>query len=652
MRLCLNILFLCVMMCGCCFASEIDVESLFDGNVQNEEQSILLEYLELLQQSPMNVNQVSAKELCRLPWISPLLAARIIQYRHDHGEFKRLEDLQNVRGIKSSYDKIAPFLTTGKTNFSMPLHVQGRHRIMSPLQQSKAYQEDVYAGTKEKVYNRIHGTVSEVARFGMLIEKDAGERPCHDFFAGHLVFTPSLPITVLLGNFTAEYAQGLVFSGPYRMMKSSDPVAPAKQRSRGIAPFLSTTENYAFSGVGISSRIKMVEISAFTSQQKRDARLEENFITSLPETGLHRTANELAIKDKIVERVNGYAAQAQIGKNGHIGGVVQHMSLNYPFAKGESAQAYDFSGDYNQVVGLNGDLTVGSINTFAEMARSKSGGQAVLAGMWYDLSPLECVVLYRHYDADFHNFYGLGFGERAETQNENGFYVGLRARFNAQTTMNLFFDQWHSDWLQTFVPMPSSGYELLFSVEHQASSFLNTCLQCRVENKDAGTFIQDAFGNDARIVTRPQRSKVRLDIKYQPARTIRFRTRLEFTDFSHDGQLFSSKRYGTLLYQDLFWQPKSSITCQTRWTLFEAPSYEHRFYQFENDLPGIMRLTMLNGRGRRWYLLCGWRPSPLVKINLKYENLYMDDQQTIGSGNDIIFSQNAHAVSLQFDWQF
>ncbi len=48
---------------------------------------------------PININTATQAELESLPHIGPALAARIIQYRQEHGPFARIEDIQNVPGI-------------------------------------------------------------------------------------------------------------------------------------------------------------------------------------------------------------------------------------------------------------------------------------------------------------------------------------------------------------------------------------------------------------------------------------------------------------------------------------------------------------------------------------------------------------------------
>lgn len=48
---------------------------------------------------PLDLNQATAEELERLPGLGPELARRIVEYRQQHGAFKRLEDLAEVKGV-------------------------------------------------------------------------------------------------------------------------------------------------------------------------------------------------------------------------------------------------------------------------------------------------------------------------------------------------------------------------------------------------------------------------------------------------------------------------------------------------------------------------------------------------------------------------
>jgi competence protein ComEA len=49
--------------------------------------------------APVEINSATAADLEALPGIGPVLAARIVAHREEHGRFERLEDLLEVEGI-------------------------------------------------------------------------------------------------------------------------------------------------------------------------------------------------------------------------------------------------------------------------------------------------------------------------------------------------------------------------------------------------------------------------------------------------------------------------------------------------------------------------------------------------------------------------
>ena len=62
--------------------------------------------------APINLNTATQAQLETLPGIGAKAAQRILEFRQKNGNFKKVEDLMNVKGIgEKSFLKLKPLLT-------------------------------------------------------------------------------------------------------------------------------------------------------------------------------------------------------------------------------------------------------------------------------------------------------------------------------------------------------------------------------------------------------------------------------------------------------------------------------------------------------------------------------------------------------------
>jgi competence protein ComEA len=62
--------------------------------------------------TPVNLNTATQAQLESLPGIGAAAAQRILEYRQKNGNFKKIEDLMNVKGIgEKSFLKLKPLIT-------------------------------------------------------------------------------------------------------------------------------------------------------------------------------------------------------------------------------------------------------------------------------------------------------------------------------------------------------------------------------------------------------------------------------------------------------------------------------------------------------------------------------------------------------------
>ncbi len=627
----------------------MDVEPLVEGLEESEDQSALLEYLSDLKQHPLDLNKATAQQLSTIPWISPIQAIDIIKYRYNHGNFTDVSELLNIRGVAANFDHIKPFVSV-KRQYTLNLHVEGRHRAISKLEVARGYKEHIYLGSPYKLLNRLNGSAFH-AQFGLLTEKDPGEKNWDDLRLGYVELTlPKFKSHLILGNFSAAFGQGLVFWGPYNISKGSDAVAPAKQRSRGLYRYLSVDENSAYYGAAAEVQLKPLKLTTFYSRNAIDSAVNGDSLISMPTTGYHRLPSEWKKKDRAREHVLGLAAQLQWGVFNQIGITLQHSAFSHNLPQQETAAQHDFYGVSNSVLGLNYDVTFARLNGFGEIAQSKSGGKAALIGWWWDFDAIEWVLLWRGYDDHFQNFHALGFGESRTMRNETGTYLGIRYRPGRSVRLSWFVDVFRSSWPKYRADMPSSGYEMMARAEYAYSKNLELSLRGKFEKKLVNASVPDQFGVYLDRLGFQDKLNVRLQSDFLASKTLKLRSRLEVSSAAMNRVTQPQDTLGTLLFQDISWKPSEYWHLQSRWTFFDAPLYELRFYQYENDLPGVMRLKMLYGRGTRWYVMAKYAWS-FLQLSVKFERTWYQNRDTIGSGYDLIESPSEHTISLQLDWR-
>ena len=111
----LSFLLVCLFLCAGCgrekavfYAGESSQQLLFVEKTTQEDVVISMEAEvsksaeeEAASQKLININTAEIEELMQLPGIGQTRAAAIVEYRQQTGNFEKIEDIMNVKGIKT-----------------------------------------------------------------------------------------------------------------------------------------------------------------------------------------------------------------------------------------------------------------------------------------------------------------------------------------------------------------------------------------------------------------------------------------------------------------------------------------------------------------------------------------------------------------------
>jgi hypothetical protein len=352
-----------------------------------EEQDDYLDLLNLLDSAlkePINLLEADEGQIGGLPWVSPMIAARIVALRREGG-LTSVDDLGKVDGMnRRLVELLRPFVIVEPPK-RRPSPVRGllRARVISSPPSGRF--------ERLKTYLR-----SEVGygdwRAGLIHEKDKGEARFNDFQSYYLERTSGWG-TVTLGDFVLASGHGLVFSGPYGHAPSTVSPWRFSRGEFGLRPYTSVEENFAMRGIGVWLDVSDLDICLAASRSSFDAGLDEDGrVKSLNATGYHTTEAQLEAKDALEENLLGLATRYVRGP----------LVLRFNLAQSDFNKS--FAEDDVRGLSKNGNLT-GSVDLtltgdrsmiFVEAAAARRGDEAYLGGLAADWTSVDFLFIRAH----------------------------------------------------------------------------------------------------------------------------------------------------------------------------------------------------------------------------------------------------------------
>ncbi len=652
-------------------AEEIEqqIENLAERSEVEMDYSDWTEEINLLRQRPVNLNSGDENELRRLFFLNELQISNLLEYTRKYGSMASIFELQLIDGFNEKLiSQIIPFVSLSPyvpEKFSLKRAVKygGTDvmlRFLRVLQEQQGYKNvsdsvrkaspnDYYLGDQNGLFFRIQYSYKDYLKLGITGEKDAGEpflpesdtlKKGFDFYSVHF-FLKNIGIVkqLAIGDYHIQFGQGLNAWSGFATGKSAGSII-MRRRAPALRPHASSNEYSFLRGIAATVALGKFDLTAFYSNRKVDANLiaadsltsEEDYVTSLQQTGYHRTPAELADKGANRETMLG-GHLAWNGQRLRAGLTLFHVNYAIPFEAGnEIYKKFQPVLNVNTYAGFDYSYNYRTLTLYGEASRQLDAGTAFLQGLSFSPDPRFAIAMvYRNYPKNYFNTFSAAFGESSSNTNEEGLYLGLVASLFKQITLSAYADIFHYEWLHYRVDAPSSGQEYSAQATYNISRRGDLIFGFRQMNNPLNYSL---MGEKTNLVAESERMYFRVQLNYQALPWFKVQSRIEIT-----GREVSQKNRekGYLIYQGFQVKPlEKNWTLNFRYLLFDTDSYDTRLYAYENDVPYSFSVPAFSGKGSRFYIMLNTTLYKDLSLILRYAQSWYSDRNAISSGPDQI----------------
>jgi len=645
------------------------IEAIIEGQLENLDRrtdvGLIIEDLENLAETPININSTNETELSRLYVLNDIQIGKLLKYIREFGPAYSIFELNSIDGLTPEIlTKIAPFIYFGEKEkpdqkFADTFKYTKQQLILrglGTLQKAKGYQikddgSTPYEGNQYRYYARYRFEAGDKISVGFTAEKDPGEafftgsnKNGFDFYSGHVSANINATIeNITVGDFLVRSGQGLVLWQEYSMGKSEN-ISNISKTNRGIRPFTSVEENLYFRGIATTLKFGDAKLSLYYSNKKDDGNLvtidsTNSFFTSLQTSGYHRTANEIEDKNAIRNQNTGAILTWNLNHL-KIGTTFSHQHFDLPFIRSSQLyNQYKFRGTDNFTSGIDYLFSKGKYQLFGEAALSKSKGKAILQGGVAQVQDqLSFSFLFRHFDKDYHAYWSNTFTEGSSANNETGMFFGTKILPVKFVSLTAYSDFYQSKWINFSTAGPSKGFDLFTQANFIFSQNFEFYFRYKNEVKEK------KFIEDEKYVNLPEQiQKMRFHIQYKPSENLSLKTRFEHALYNG-----IEKENGFMIFQDIQYSAKKiPLNLSTRVAWFSTDSYNSRIYAYENDLLYTFSIPAYFGKGFRTYLNLKYGISKKLDLCIKIANTSWNDRKIISSGNNKITGNNKTELKFQ-----
>jgi hypothetical protein len=636
------------------------------------------EELMYFSENKINLNKTTREELERLPFLSDIQVENIISHIYRFGALQTIYELQLIDGLDmTDIRRMLPFVIVGeglnnnKKIYWRDLMLYGKNelffRLDKGLESKEGYRflpEEEENATDENAKKYIGDAFYHSLKYrfhykdrvqvGVTTEKDAGEQFIGKMYTGYDFYSITAQLkdfgkfkTIVLGDFRANFGQGLALRSDFGMGKSSY-VLNVIPRNSGLKKYSSTDENNFFRGVGATVRLGKFDFSAFYSNKMIDADTTNGSFSSWYTTGLHRTPAEVRKKNTVNQQVIGGNVTFTYSKIQFGMTAVSTLLDNRLQPEKTAYNHFYFEGKQQTTGGLHYRMRWQKLNVFGETAMTDNGAMATINGFSFiPLSQVNMVVMHRYYSPEYDTFYATAFSETSRINNESGFYLGAEIRPYKKWKISAYADTYRFPWPKYGIDVPSVGSDYLLQADYVAKRNIAMFWRFKYEEKQSN-LSQTEFVMP--VVVPTKKMSLRYSLTYSFG-NFNFKNVLE-------GNLVRKAdapwTYGAIASQDVSYDFKTiPLKVDFRYQFFDALKYENRVYSYEKDVLYAFSIPMYFGLGNRYYLNFQYELNKRLSLWFKIaQTIYADDREVLSSGNETIVGNKKTDARILIKWTF
>ncbi len=441
-----------------------------------------LESLEQLLEQSIDINSITASELRKIPILSDYQIYQFVHYRSQNPEkILALEDLKSI----PSWDErtlrcLLPLFhltdepVWGFQKFYQLSTMYGRRR--------RQKSEEDYLGAMDYFAMSLRLKLKNMGYFYFSGEKDYGEPWRYEKHKGldsyHVSGDLNLGIRplwgavqrIVLGSFRTSFGEGLCIRQGFRQFKMST----KNTYSNSFSPVRTTTEQNILKGIAVEGESMGIKSRAFVAYQDLDGKITNKIITRLGDSGLHRSKEELMMKDKVSMMSYGFQIAKQFKDlDLSLHALYYHFEKDYRLARAVGASRIEALQNLPNY--LNVGLSYcyrspqGYVVSSGELARGRAGKFAYVSSNNFHLPHTGDLALrLRYINPSYWSYYAQSYTHFARPNNEKGLMLAFSSsELIPKTSLSAYYDIYRR--IRRFEGLKNGGQSFVLSLSHDLS---------------------------------------------------------------------------------------------------------------------------------------------------------------------------------------